>query len=317
MLKILTFFSFSMFFAPLFSQQIGNSNFENWENVAAPTEEPVNWNSFKTGSGQFSGFASKQVERNSMVRAGSTGMYCARIWAVSTLGITANGNMTLGQINMGSTSPANAANYNYSKTSDPNLSEVLTASPDSIVFWAKYTQAGGGTQEARMKALIHDAFDARDPEDATTAPHVVASAQLNYPQTGGVWVRKSVPFVYSGPATTPAFILVTFTTNATPGGGAANDEVLIDDVSLIYNSGANLNENQLSDIRANYSDISGIHFFSNETINGNLLLFNSLGVQEYKGEMTEYTKVKLSSGVHFAKYQLGSGKSGTIKFIVD
>ena len=317
MLKIVTFLSFSMFFAPLFSQQIGNSDLEQWENVAAPTEEPVNWNSFKTGSGTFAGFASKQVERNSMVRAGASGMYCARIWSVSTLGITANGNMTLGQINLGSATPANAANYNYSKTSDPNFSEVLTTSPDSIVFWVKYTQAGGGNQEARMKALIHDAFDARDPEDATTAPHVVARAELNYSQTGGAWVRKSVPFVYSGPATTPAFILVTFATNATPGGGAANDEVLIDDVSLIYNSGANLNENQLSDLRANYSDISGIHFFSNEAINGNLLVFNSLGVQEFKGEMTEYTKVKLSSGVHFAKYQLVSGKVGTIKFLVD
>jgi hypothetical protein len=317
MLKIVTIFSFSMFFAPLFSQQIGNGDLENWENVAAPTEEPVNWNSFKTGSGTFAGFASKQVERNSMVRAGASGMYCARIWSVSTLGITANGNMTLGQINLGSATPANAANYNYSKTSDPNFSEVLTTSPDSIVFWVKYTQAGGGNQEARMKALIHDAFDARDPEDATTAPHVVARAELNYPQTGGAWVRKSVPFVYSGPANTPAFILLTFTTNATPGGGAANDEVLIDDVSLIYNSGANLSENKYADLRANYSDITGIHFFSNEAINGNLLVFNSLGAQEFKGEMTEYTKVKLQSGVHFAKYQLVSGKVGTIKFLVD
>ena len=317
MLKIVTFFSFSIFFAPLFSQQIGNGDLEQWENVAAPTEEPVNWNSFKTGSGNFAGFANKQIERSANVRAGASGMYSARIWSTSVLGIVANGTMTCGRINMGSTTPANAANYNYSSIADANFSETCTGAPDSIVFWVKYTQAGGGTQEARMKALIHDAFDARDPEDATTAPHVVANAQLNYPQTGGVWVRKSVPFVYSGPATTPAFILVTFTTNATPGGGAANDEVLIDDVSLIYNSGANLNENQLSDIRANYSDISGIHFFSNETVNGNLLIFNSLGVQEFKCEMTEYTKVKLQSGVHFAKYQLGSGKSGTIKFIVD
>ena len=317
MLKIVTFLSFSMFFAPLFSQQIGNGDLEQWENVAAPTEEPVNWNSFKTGSGNFAGFANKQIERSANVRAGASGMYSARIWSTSVLGIVANGTMTCGRINMGSTTPANAANYNYSSIADVNFSETCTGAPDSIVFWVKYTQAGGGTQEARMKALIHDAFDARDPEDATTAPHVVASAQLNYPQTGGAWVRKSVPFVYSGPATTPAFILVTFATNSTPGGGAANDEVLIDDVSLIYNSGANLNENQLSDIRANYSDISGIHFFSNETINGNLLIFNATGVQEFKGEMTEYTKVKLQSGVHFAKYQLGSGKSGTIKFIVD
>ncbi|MCF8329646.1 MAG: hypothetical protein K9I37_04860 [Crocinitomicaceae bacterium] len=317
MLKIVTIFSFSLFFTPLFSQQIGNGDLEQWENVAAPTEEPVNWNSFKTGSGNFAGFANKQIERSANVRAGASGMYSARIWSTSVLGIVANGTMTCGRINMGSTTPANAANYNYSSTADANFSETCTGAPDSIVFWVKYTQAGGGTQEARMKASIHDAFDVRDPEDANSMPHIVASAQLNYPQTGGAWVRKSVPFVYSGPATTPAFILVTFATNATPGGGAANDEVLIDDVSLIYNSGANLNENKNADLRANYSDITGIHFFSNEAINGNLLVFNSLGAQEFKGEMTEYTKVKLSSGVHFAKYQLVSGKSGTIKFLVD
>ena len=317
MKKILTGMAFFSCFSCLFGQQIGNGSFEDWENITAPTEEPINWNSFKTGTGQFSGFASKQIERNSMVRAGATGMYCARIFSVSTLGIVANGNMTLGQINMGSTSPANPGNYNYSKTSDPNFSEVLTASPDSIIFWVKYTQAGGGSQQARMKALIHDAFDARDPEDATTAPHVVASAQLNYPQTGGAWVRKSVPFVYSGPATTPAFILLTFTTNSTPGGGAANDEVLIDDVSLIYNSGANLSENQLSDVRANYADFSGIHFFSNEPIDGQVLIFNSSGMQEYSGAMSVYTKVKLSPGVHFARYQFNSGKTGIVKFIVD
>lgn len=317
MKKTLTSLAFFSCFSCLFGQQIGNGSLEDWENIAAPTEEPINWNSFKTGSGQFSGFASKQIERNSMVRASAAGMYCARIFSVSTLGIVANGNMTLGQINMGSTTPANPGNYNYSKTSDPNFSEVLTTSPDSIVFWVKYTQAGSGTQQARMKSVIHSAYDVRDPEDAASAPYLVASAVLNYAPTNGEWVRKSVPFVYSGPATTPAFILLTFTTNSTPGGGAANDEVLIDDVSLIYNSGANLSESQLSDVRANYTDFSGIHFFSNEPIDGQVLIFNSSGMQEYSGVMSVYTKVKLSPGVHFARYQFNSGKTGTVKFIVD
>lgn len=317
MKKTLTSLAFLSCFSCLFGQQIGNGSLEDWENIAAPTEEPINWNSFKTGSGQFSGFASKQIERNSMVRASATGMYCARIFSVSTLGIVANGNMTLGQINMGSTTPANPGNYNYSKTSDPNFSEVLTTSPDSIVFWVKYTQAGSGTQQARMKSVIHSAYDVRDPEDAASAPYLVASAVLNYAPTNGEWVRKSVPFVYSGPATTPAFILLTFTTNSTPGGGAANDEVLIDDVSLIYNSGANLSESQLSDVRANYTDFSGIHFFSNEPIDGQVLIFNSSGMQEYSGVMSVYTKVKLSPGVHFARYQFNSGKTGSVKFIVD
>lgn len=318
MIKIVTIFSFSMFFAPIFSQQIGNSDLEQWENVTAPTEEPVNWNSFKTGSGNFAGFANKQIERSTNVRAGASGLYCARIWSTSVLGIVANGTMTCGRINMGSTTPANAANYNYSSIADANFSETCAGAPDSIVFWVKYTQAGAGSQNARIHAILHDAFDVHDPIDANSQSHIIATAELNYAPTGGNWVRKSIPFTYTAnPGLLPGYVLVTFATNSTPGGGAANDEVLIDDLSLIYNSGANINENQLSDIRANYNELSGIHFFSNETINGNLLIFNATGVQEYKGEMTEYTKVKLQSGVHFARYQLASGKLGTIKFIVD
>ena len=34
-------------------QQIGNSGFEQWDNLGAPNEEPSNWNSFKTGSGSL------------------------------------------------------------------------------------------------------------------------------------------------------------------------------------------------------------------------------------------------------------------------
>jgi PKD repeat protein len=214
--------------------QIGNSGMETWTNLGASTEEPTNWNSFMSGTGGLSGFASQQVQRSTIVRAGATGTYSARVWAKSTLGIVANGNMTLGQINMGSSTPSSANNYNFSKQADANFNEAITDRPDSIVFWVRYTQAGGGVQNARMHAILHDAYDLRDPIDANSVPHVVAEATLNYPATAGAWVRKSVPFVYSGAASTVNYILVTFTTNQTPGGGAANDEVLVDDVELIY-----------------------------------------------------------------------------------
>lgn len=213
---------------------MGNSDMEAWDNVGSANEEPTNWNSFKSATGSLVGFASQQVQRSTAIRPGATGAYCARIWSKSTLGVVANGNLTVGQINMGSSTPASTSNYNFSKTSDPNFSEVLTAFPDSLVFWVKFTAASGASQ-ARVNALIHDAYDLKDPLDANSTPHVVATATLNYSPTGGVWVRKSVPFSYSGPAATPEFILITFTTNMTPGGGAANDEVLVDDIELIYN----------------------------------------------------------------------------------
>ncbi|MEN9304549.1 MAG: hypothetical protein RL264_2978 [Bacteroidota bacterium] len=213
--------------------QIGNSNLEQWDNVGQSTEEPTNWNSFKTGTGSLSSFGSKQVERSTSIRAGATGSYCARIWSVSTLGQVANGNMTLGQINMGSSTPASSSNYNFSKRTDVNFSEAMTDKPDSIVFWVKFTPASG-SPNARMHAILHGNYDFRDPIDAASQPFTVARAELNYPKTNGAWVRKSVPFVYEGPATSVTHLLVSFSTNQTPGGGAANDEVLIDDVQLIY-----------------------------------------------------------------------------------
>lgn len=217
--------------------QIGNSNFEAWENVAGSDQEPVNWNSFLTASGGFSGFAENQIQSSTDVRPGTTGAKSCRINARSAFGIIANGNVTLGQVNMGSTTPTSASNYNISRTAQTGFSEAMPNRPDSLIFWAK-SQCSGN---ARVKATIHDAYDYRDPEDAASTSHVVATAILNFPAAGGVWKRYSVPFNYSGPATVQAYILMTFTTNQTPGGGLASDVLFIDDVSLYYNQAPTVN----------------------------------------------------------------------------
>lgn len=213
--------------------QIGNGDMENWSN----NDEPDNWNSFLTGSGTWAGFASDQCDASTDIRPGSSGSSSCRIWSTSTLGIVANGNVTLGRIEMGSTTPSSSSNYNYSITSDNEFSEALTDHPDSIAFWAKFTP-NGGNGNARMKATLHTNYNYRDPEDAAAVNEVVATAVVNYPSTGGNWMRFSVPFDYAGPSclSDQAFILVTFTTNETPGGGNSGDEVLIDDLELIYDA---------------------------------------------------------------------------------
>jgi hypothetical protein len=216
--------------------QIGNGSMEAWENVGSSTEEPTNWNSFKNGTGTMASlFGSTTIARSTSVRPG-TGTYCARIWSKSTLGIIANGNMTLGRIQMGSATATDPANYNYSITANALYSEALTDAPDSLVFWVKYTNANAASN-ARVSAVLHDTYDYRDGYnvDAASAPHKVAEISHNYPSTGGQWIRKSLPWNYTGPATTHTYVLITFTTNSIPGGGNANDEVLIDDVELIYN----------------------------------------------------------------------------------
>ena len=255
MKKIISFSAVILIFGTVCAQQIGNSGMESWDALATANEEPTNWNSFKSGQGNFVAFASQQIQRSSDVRSGATGQYSARIWSKSTLGVVANGNMTLGRINMGSTTANSPDNYNFSSITDSLFSESLENAPDSLVFWAKYTNSNS-SDSARVKAVIHDSYEVRDPMDANSEPHIIGTAERNYAQTQGVWKRFSIPFQYIN-ANTPAFILLTFTTNKTPGGGSANDEVLIDDVELIYST----NHIQVSDFDLNpvyYSN--GLHF---------------------------------------------------------
>lgn len=218
-----------------YAQQIGNSGFENWDNLGSNQEEPTNWSSFKTATGSFAAFGSKQVERSSTVRSGATGTYSARIWSKSTLGIMANGVLTTGRMNMGSSNLSSPDNYNYTLLNDAAFSEALTLAPDSIVFWARYT--AGASEKAGMHAVIHDQFSVQDPINAASEPYVVADANFQFSPTNNNWVRFSVPFTYTvNTGLAPKFILLTFTTNHIPGGGSSNDEVLIDDVELIYNT---------------------------------------------------------------------------------
>jgi hypothetical protein len=303
-LNIILFSSLSLFA----QQQIGNSNMESWDNVGQSTEEPTNWSSFKTGTGGLSSFGSQQVARSTSIRSGSSGSFCARIFSKSALGVVANGNLTLGQINMGSSTASSPNNYNFSKITDENFSEALTGQPDSLVFWVKYTPINS-SNNARVHAILHDSYDFRDPIDANSAPHTAARAELNYGATGGNWVRKSVPFLYEAqvPAVSVDYILVTFATSSTPGGGSANDEVLIDDIELIYNS-VGLNEQVANSFKAYYSDANGL------TIKGadvTYELINLAGTSEKVGDLNTLNGMRLNTGIYFLK----SGNS-VVKILV-
>lgn len=225
--------------------QLANSDMELWDNAGTSNQEPQHWNSFKTADctlgGLICGLAqNQQVERSTDVRPGSTGTYSARIFSTNPIGSTiANGNMTTGIIRMGNTAPANAANFNYTKRNDANFNAPINEKPDSMVFWVKYQPGNNSTtNQARMRAVLHDDSDYRDPGGALA--NEVGNATINFTRTHNgtnyVWQRFSVPFNYSlGQASVPKYMLVTFTTNMNPGGGADNDQVWVDDVRLVYN----------------------------------------------------------------------------------
>jgi hypothetical protein len=234
MKRLLLFISAVSTSAILFAQtQIGNSGFENWETSSAELHEPINWNSFMTASGGLNSAADQQMDWSTDIRPGSSGSKSVKIWSrAAAFGIIANGNVTLGQINMGSAIANNSGNYNYTKTTDAAYSETLTDSPDSIVFWVKYVPVSG-TSQARASIILHTNMNYKDPNDVASS-NTVATAILNFGATGGAWVRKSIPFTYVS-ASANTHIIATFTTNSTPGGGNANDNVWIDDIELIYN----------------------------------------------------------------------------------
>lgn len=289
-------------------QQIGNGDMEGWDNLGSSTEEPTNWSSFKTASGGMAWAASQQVSRSTSVRAGATGAYCARIWSNSVLGIVANGNLTLGRVNMGSSTASDPANYNYSQTSDANFSEALTDAPDSLVFWVKYTASA--SQEARVSGALHDDFDYKDGfnVDAASESHKVAEISYNFAPTNGQWVRKSVPWAYVGPAVNNTYILLTFSTNKTPGGGAANDEVLIDDVELIYNSSASVYENSLVIIPLiNKNSLS----FKGGEVSAEFSVINATGQTIFSGNTSETYDISDLNGMYFITMQ----KEGLVKAI--
>lgn len=214
--------------------QLNNGGFENWNDVGSNTERPVEWSGIKSGQGTWVGLAPKSIERSTDTRGNAGNQYSAKVYSNSAAGVIANGNLTTGRVNAGSTTPSNPSNYNITLTGNPAFSETLNAWPDSLVFWAKYNN-NNAASKARVRAVIHDNYNYRDPSDAAAVPHAVGNATLNFLRTNGAWVRFAVPFDYTGPATSPDYILVTFTSNETPGGGSASDVVWVDDVTLIYN----------------------------------------------------------------------------------
>ena len=307
MKRSIPFFSILLFTQTFNAQtQIGNSDFESWETSTSETAEPVNWNSFKSASGTWSSFGSQQLTQSTSVRPGSTGTKSARIFSKSTLGVVANGNMTLGKIEMGSTTAASTSNYNYTVTADPNFSEALTDAPDSLVVWVKYTPVNSSGASARVSAVIHNNTDGfKDPNDVSGS-NTVATAILNFPSIGS-WERLAIPFTYVGVAANGAFINITFTTSSTPGGGAANDELLIDDLELIYNqSTAGLDNVSNTNVRILIGE-SELQLISNEAMKGNYSIYSANGMLIQTGDLDQSIPFKSISGVYFLQMQTEKG----------
>lgn len=251
--------------------QVPNSNFESWDGTSS-TSEPVNWNSFPSANCALSGIyalgcstaKSAHHYKVSGQRPGGLGSYYLTIWTKTVLTAKANGNITLGQIYIGSTTATSSSNYNHTKRSTTDHSQVFTSSPDSLYVWTKFW-ANSSTSQARISAFIHGNTDFKDPNDTGTATAYAAKATRQFTRTGTSagncsWVQQKIPFVNNG-SSTRNYIIMTFTSNSIPGGGSAGDSLSIDDIELIYSA-------WLTDIKLNNVTLNGFQIdnFSYDTV---------------------------------------------------
>ena len=224
-----------------------NGGFEGaWTN-----NEPTGWHSFVSATGSMADFVkgnTAQFTQSSDIRPGTSGAHSAKLQTKITFGVKANGNCTNGQINAGSMTASDASgNYSFSDPSNTGYNTPFVGQPDSLVFWAKYIPANGDPSNSSNKARAHAVITTnaryQDPEVDDYSAVKIAEATSNYSATSDLgWQRIAVPFIYTSvsPDKT-AFVLLTFSTNQTPGGGTSSgsslDEIYLDDVEMVYNYG--------------------------------------------------------------------------------
>ena len=138
-------------------------------------------------------------------------------------------------------SATGANNYNQTKRNESDFNMPLSMLPDSLTIWVCFRSNSTSTK-GQVKAVVHGNADykiiANGTEDPTNMH--VATAVLSFTRTstsGGsyTWRRLSIPFNNSGPCTDVRYVLMTTTTNETPGSGSTSDDLFIDDALLVYN----------------------------------------------------------------------------------
>ena len=234
----------SVDFSEYEGSQIANSDFEDWsgpdfENV------PVGWHSFESVDGSSDlliGFAKStaHTEKETGHKAES---YCLllkpRTINVIFKKVLANGTITTGKMYAGATEaddPQNHAEMSLDDTGSSNGSPfyaLLNSKPTALAVWLKFISNDSSNPYAKVSAVITDGTYYQDPEDKTYT-NVYSKAQQSIASNGGDWQRVVIPFTVQDENVNPAAILVTISTNATPGGGNANDKLYVDDLELIY-----------------------------------------------------------------------------------
>ena len=225
--------------------QMPNGDFETWTSATA---EPRYWHSFASGSGFLAGSAPGKIASSTDVPSGIGSTTSVVVTSGSVFSIVGNGTFTNGRINAGSMKAADTANH--SETCGPNSTTAtdkngdlfvtpMHAAPDSLTLWLKFSQGKAQTtyKYATVNCVLTDGTSYQDPEDKTYANKAAVASDSKITVTG--WKHMSLPFDYDSYASNKAqvkAVLLTISTNATPGKGSSGDQVWVDNVKFVYNA---------------------------------------------------------------------------------
>lgn len=223
--------------------QILNSDFEDFHTVTGKYVEPNSWHSFATAQGTFASLATQdleQMEGENDKRPGSKGKSSVAIRSATVFGVVANATLTTGRMNAGAISASDINNHAFMVVSDAEddagfpFYAKLTERPTAISVWLKFTPKSG-TPQASLSAVITNGKRYQEPKDQDYTDVIVGEAKNTAIVASTEWQHLVIPFSYDGfNGGDPQAIMVTLSTNATPGAGSKGDELLIDDLELIY-----------------------------------------------------------------------------------
>lgn len=226
--------------------QILNSDFEDFHTVNANDKEyiePDYWHSFATAQGSYAYLTKQDLEQmkgENDKRPQSNGVSSVAIRSTKILGFVANATLTTGRMNAGALSASHINNHAFMEVSDAEddahfpFYAKLIERPTAISVWLKFTPASG-TPNASLSAVITNGKRYQEPKDQAYTDVIVGEAKTSEIKASTEWQHLVIPFTYNGfIGGDPEAIMVTLSTNATPGAGTAGDELLIDDLELIY-----------------------------------------------------------------------------------
>lgn len=332
MKKIFTFILSTSITLISFAQtQIANGGFEDWENVGTATEEPVDFNSNKTGSttAQLGGNASQTCFRDASIKHG--GLYSMRLENKSVnvviTTVIVNGSATTGVVNAPSTNKADGylGTTKYQTASDIRRLS-FTGRPDSIVGYYQYTSGGTG-EVGKITAILHNNHY-YDPETPTTnhpdptADKVARATFLTPTGSNSTWTRFSAPFVYTS-TVSPTYIMINMTPSNNQLTTFAGSKIWFDDISFIYNPSTSVKEIDLTkNVKVYYYDKNiYVDFSVKDSDQSTIEIYNATGQLVYSQKVENNTLNAidvslLKSGIYMYKLS-GKNQSKFGKLFID